>query len=60
VRQYGLTSNASKAKSIAIARKALGLKHKQLLTKSERKAMAILRLFGTAELVIAHVVKKVK
>ena len=50
VRQYGLTSNASKAKSIAIARKALGLKHKQLLTKSERKAMAILRLFGTAEL----------
>jgi len=35
---------------IAMARKALGLNHKQLLTKNERKAMAILRLFRTAEL----------
>lgn len=47
IRQYGLTSNASKAKSIALARKALKVKIRKLLSKSERKAIALFRLFGT-------------
>ena len=45
VRQYGFLSNASKAKSLALARKALGQKEKQLLSKAERKDLAIKRLF---------------
>ena len=50
IRHYGLISNASKAKSIAQAKIALGVKIGQLLTKSERKALAIFRLFGTPDL----------
>ena len=46
VRQFGFTANATKTKSIAIARKALGLKIKQLLNRKERKALALKRLFG--------------
>jgi hypothetical protein len=46
VRQYGYTSNACKAKSIQLARQALGLKLKTLLTRKERKALALQRLFG--------------
>jgi hypothetical protein len=45
VRQYGFLSNASKAKSLALARKALGEKVKTLLTRKERKDLAIQRLF---------------
>ena len=60
VRQYGLTSNASKAKSIALARKALGVKIKQLLTKSERKALAIFRLFGEVDIDTCPYCKKGK
>ena len=45
MRQYGFLSNASKAKSLALARKALGQKEKQLLSKAERKELAIKRLF---------------
>ena len=46
IRHYGFISNSCKAKKIAIARRALGLKHQQLLTKSERKQKALERLFG--------------
>ena len=46
IRQFGFLSNASKAKSIAQARKSLGIKHIQLLTKAQRKQIAIERLFG--------------
>lgn len=46
VRQYGLVSNASKAKSIKLARKALGHRHRELLTRAERKVLAQKRLFG--------------
>jgi len=50
IRHFGFISNASKAKSIAQARKALGVRIGQLLTKSERKGLAIFRLFGTHQL----------
>jgi hypothetical protein len=46
VRQYGFTSNASKKKSIAIARKALKQKNQDLLTRKQRKKLAILRVLG--------------
>jgi hypothetical protein len=45
VRQYGFLSNASKAKLLAQARAALGERVKILLTRKERKALAIQRLF---------------
>ena len=46
VRQYGLMSNASKSKSLQLARLALGEKLKRLLTRKERKEKALERLFG--------------
>ena len=46
VRQYGFLSNAAKGKKLHIARKALGLKAKELLTRSQRKQLAIKRVFG--------------
>lgn len=46
VRQYGFMSNASKSKSLELARLALGEKMKQLLTRKERKEKALERLFG--------------
>lgn len=45
IRQYGLSSNASKLKSINKARIALGLKMIILLDRKERKELALLRLF---------------
>lgn len=45
VRQYGFLSNGSKAKALAAAKIALGEKVKVLLTKKERKDLAITRLF---------------
>lgn len=50
IRQYGLTSNASKAKSLALASNALGIKMNQLLSKHERKALALFRLTGTTNM----------
>ena len=41
VRQYGFTANASKARSIRQARAALDEKHRALLQRHERKALAI-------------------
>ena len=46
VRQYGFTSNASKAKSINKARLALGQRLVILLVRKERKELAKLRIFG--------------
>jgi predicted Zn-ribbon and HTH transcriptional regulator len=46
VRQYGFTSNASKAKSINKARVALGQRIVILLTRKERKEKAKSRIFG--------------
>jgi len=46
VRYYGFISNASKAKSIALARRSLGQKHQSLLSRSLRKEKAIQRLTG--------------
>jgi hypothetical protein len=51
VRQYGFLSNASKAQSLQMARRALGVKiqellFRQLLTRKERKELAKKRLFG--------------
>jgi len=46
VRQYGFTSNASKAKSINKARVALGQRMVILLIRKERKDKAKLRIFG--------------
>lgn len=45
IRQYGFLSNSCKAKSLAQARLALGERVKKLLTKKERKVLAIERLF---------------
>ena len=50
VRYYGFISNASKAKSIALARRSLGQKHQKLLTRSLRKEKAIQRLIGLKSL----------
>jgi len=44
VRQYGLSSNASKKKQIWQARQALGQKQKELLNKAQRKQAAMSRL----------------
>lgn len=46
VRQYGFLANASKAKSLRLARQSLGAKVQQLLTRRERKELANQRLFG--------------
>ena len=46
VRHYGFCANAIKAKSIATARKAFGLKFKALLKRKERMELAKERLFG--------------
>ena len=46
VRQYGFLANACKTKSLKLARKALGTKVRQLLSRKERKALAKKRLFG--------------
>jgi len=46
VRQYGFTSNASKAKSINKARVALGQRIVILLVRKERKEKAKYRIFG--------------
>jgi hypothetical protein len=47
VRQYGFTSNASKKKSINIARIALGQRIVILLNRKERKQKAIQRIFDS-------------
>jgi hypothetical protein len=46
VRQYGFYSNASKSKLLNHARVALGGKLKTLLTRKERKAKALERIFS--------------
>lgn len=46
VRHFGFLANASKKKSLTIARAALRQKHKTLLTRAERKALAKQRLFS--------------
>jgi len=50
IRTFGFLSNASKAKSIDIARKALHIKHHHLLTKAQRKEKAIEKLFGNVNI----------
>jgi len=49
VRQYGFTSNASKAKSLNKARLALGQRLVILLVRKERKELAKLRIFGESD-----------
>ncbi len=46
VRQYGFLANACKTKDLATACKVLSRKHKQLLSRAERKALAKHRLFS--------------
>lgn len=46
IRQYGLISNACKGKALTKAKKALGEKQTQLLTKAERKAFATYRVLN--------------
>jgi hypothetical protein len=46
IRHYGFLSNASKAKDIGKARKALLVKNQSLLTRAQRKTLAIQRLFN--------------
>ena len=50
VRYYGFIANACKTKNIKIARAALSVKNHTLLTKSERKELALIRLFGSKDL----------
>ena len=50
IRQYGFLSNSTKAKSLALARVALGERVKVLLSKKERKALAKDRLFKSESL----------
>ena len=45
IRQFGFLANACKCKHLALARKALGLKQRQLLSKAQRKNLAKERLF---------------
>jgi len=47
-RQYGFLANATKAKSLNTARIALATKVKKLLSRKERKTMAIQRIFSTS------------
>lgn len=49
IRQFGFLSNATKAKSIEKARQSLGQRHTKLLNRKERKALAVLRVFGSKE-----------
>jgi hypothetical protein len=46
IRHYGFLSNASKTKSLAAARKSLGLKAQQRSDRAARKALARERLLG--------------
>jgi hypothetical protein len=46
IRHYGLLSNASKTKSLAAARKSLGLKAQERSNRATRKALARERLLG--------------
>ena len=46
IRHYGFLSNASKSKSLNLARTALDIVTKIALTRSQRKALAKKRLFG--------------
>jgi hypothetical protein len=46
IRQFGFLANACKAKLLTIARLALGEKTKTLLTRNERKRIALKRIFG--------------
>ena len=46
IRQYGFLANVCKAKLLNIAREALGEKTKTLLTRNERKQIALKRIFG--------------
>jgi len=50
IRTLGFLSNASNAKSIPIARKALRVKHDHLLTTAQRKEKAIENLFGNVNI----------
>lgn len=50
IRSYGLFANACKAKCIRLARLSLGVKHTALLSRHQRKAVAIDRLFGQKSL----------
>ena len=50
IRIFAFLSNASKAKSIPIARKALHVKHDHLLTKAQRKEKAIEKLLGNVNI----------
>lgn len=45
IRQFGFLSNAGKAKNLAKAKRALGVKVDRLLTRKERRIIAIQRLF---------------
>ena len=58
VRQYGFMSNACRQKQIARARTALGVAHKALLTKAERKEAALERLFGMSDPCRCHKCQK--
>ena len=49
IRHYGFLANASKRKSLQLARRSLNVKHLEALTRKERKALAIERLFATKE-----------
>ena len=46
LRHYGILSNASKGKSLAKARQALGVRQQMCLDKAQRKALARERLLG--------------
>jgi hypothetical protein len=48
VRRYGLYSNATKAKRLTTARRALGQRQKVLLNRAQRKELALLRLINNA------------
>jgi hypothetical protein len=47
IRHYGFLANASKRKSLQLARQALKILHIEALSRQERKRLAIQRLFGT-------------
>jgi hypothetical protein len=46
IRHYGFLANASKRKSLLLARKALSLSNTMALTKAQRKELAISRMFS--------------
>ena len=50
VRYRGFIANACKAKNIKIARAALNVKHHDLLSRSERKELALFRRYGSTDL----------